>query len=59
MSATPEEDLERPHMPHSLHRIAWQKPPEDEPVTIAWWFEDYLGHLVHHLRQISPDLASA
>jgi hypothetical protein len=46
-------------MPHTLHRIAWQKAPEDEPVTITWWFADYLGHLEHHLRQIPADLVRA
>jgi len=57
VDATPTEELDRPRMPHSLHRIAWQKLPENQPATIAWWFGDYLGHLEHHLRQISPDLA--
>jgi hypothetical protein len=59
VDATPESELARPRMPHTLHRIAWQKAPEDEPVTITWWFADYLGHLEHHLRQIPADLVRA
>lgn len=50
------EQLSQPKLPHALHRIAWQKPPQQEPITIAWFFADYVGHLEHHLRQIPMDL---
>ena len=57
VEGTPDGELERPRFPHALHRIAWQKPPESEPITLSWFFADYVGHLEHHLRQISADLA--
>lgn len=59
VDSTPDEKLREPKMPHALHRIAWQKPPENEPVTLSWWFADYVGHLEHHLRQIPLDLGVA
>ncbi len=59
VEGTPAVELEKPRFPHALHRIAWQKPPETEPITISWFFSDYLGHLEHHLRQIAADLAPA
>ena len=34
----------------NLQEIAWKTPP-DEP-TLAWFMEDYVGHLRHHLSQI-------
>lgn len=56
VDGTPTAELERPRFPHALHRIAWQKPSETEPITLAWFFADYVGHLEHHLRQISAAL---
>jgi hypothetical protein len=49
---TPESvgNLPRPH--HNLAEIAWKTPPE-EP-TLAWFMDDYVGHVRHHLGQIFP-----
>lgn len=49
MQSTPLADLERPRHPHSLHRIAWQTVPEEEPTTLEYLMRDYVGHLEHHL----------
>ena len=35
----------------NLHLRAWKEVGEGEPVTLAWFMEDYLGHLEHHLAQ--------
>ena len=48
--------LDRPYHPHSLHRIAWQTLPEGQPATLRYFVSDYVGHLRHHLRAISPAL---
>lgn len=52
MEATPEDQLTRPRAEHNLHRIAWKTVPEDQPTTLAYFMDDYVGHLEHHLRQI-------
>ena len=56
LDGIPPEALDRPHRPHSLHRMAWRLVPEDQPATLRYLVEDYVGHLQHHLRSISPDL---
>ncbi|HKR58913.1 MAG TPA: DinB family protein [Pyrinomonadaceae bacterium] len=38
---------------HNLHQIAWQPVAADQPATLEYFIRDYLGHLKHHLRQIS------
>ena len=48
----------RPRHPHSLDRIAWEVVPAEEPVSLAYLVHDYVGHHLHHLRQIDPRLAS-
>lgn len=53
MSATPEEVRVRPRRRHSLDRIAWRAVPADEPATLEYFMQDYVGHLEHHLRQIA------
>jgi len=48
---TPKEIAERVHTRHNLHLRAWRKVAEGAPVTLAWFMEDYVGHLEHHLAQ--------
>ena len=55
-SRAQDDTLDREHHPHSLHRIAWQTVPEDQPATLRYFVDDYVGHLRHHLRALSPDL---
>ena len=52
MSETPREVLERPRVQHNLDQIAWRTVPADEPTTLRYFMEDYVGHLRHHLEQI-------
>jgi len=48
---TPAPVAERVHTRHNLHLRAWKKVEEGAPATLAWFMEDYLGHLEHHLAQ--------
>ncbi len=48
----PKEIAHRKIRRHNLHRIAWQTVSEDESTTLAYFIQDYIGHLRHHLDQI-------
>ncbi|MFK7844597.1 MAG: DinB family protein [Rhodothermales bacterium] len=37
---------------HNLHEIAWKTVPQNEPATLAYFVEDYIAHMHHHLKQI-------
>lgn len=50
VEGTPGTELDRPRLPHSLHRIAWRTWPESQPVHLGDLIEDYLGHMEHHLE---------
>ena len=52
MEIIPAEVRQRKHHKHSLQTMAWITVPSDEPVTLDYLMEDYLGHLKHHLQQI-------
>lgn len=51
IESTPPAVRERVHTRHNLHLRAWAKVEEGAPVTLAWFMDDYLGHLKHHLAQ--------
>jgi DinB superfamily len=40
---------------HNLAKLAWQSVPANQPTTLDYFMNDYVGHLKHHLRQIFPD----
>ncbi|MDP2361116.1 MAG: GNAT family N-acetyltransferase [bacterium] len=46
----------RLHPRHSLDRIGWQPHPAHLPASLEHLIRDYLGHLRHHLRRLSPAL---
>jgi hypothetical protein len=46
--------LQRPRMEHNLHEVAFRSVPADAPPTLAWFMEDYVEHLRHHVRQVLP-----
>ncbi|MFA7330935.1 MAG: GNAT family N-acetyltransferase [Candidatus Delongbacteria bacterium] len=46
----------RPHARHSLDRIGWQPFLAGEPASLEDLARDYLGHLLHHLRRLEPQL---
>ena len=58
VATTPRDALERERHDHSLDRIAWKTVPADEPVTLAYFVRDYIGHLRHHLGQIDSGLGN-
>lgn len=37
---------------HNLNKVAWQTVPIDQPVTLAYFIDDYVAHLQHHLKQV-------
>ena len=52
MAATPARDRGRVRTVHNLHLRAYRPVPADRPVTLGYFMNDYVEHLVHHLEQI-------
>ena len=48
-----ERDMTRPRFDHNLHMIAWRTVSPTTPATLEYFVADYVGHLRHHLGQIS------
>jgi len=48
----PDEVMKLPRWPHTLDRIAWRTVSSDEPTTLAYLIQDYIGHPNDHLQQI-------
>ena len=44
--------LYRPCEEHNLHLVAFKLVPETETTTLAYFVEDYINHLEHHIGQI-------
>lgn len=51
IASTPRALAERVTTRHNLHLRAWKPIAEGAPATLAWFMEDYVGHLEHHLAQ--------
>jgi hypothetical protein len=58
IDATPAAVRDRAHARHNLHEIAWRTVPADEPATLEYFMRDYVGHLLHHLRQMDGLIAA-
>lgn len=52
MAATPAADRDRVRHSHNLHLRAYRPVPEDRAVTLAYFMNDYVEHLEHHLAQV-------
>jgi hypothetical protein len=52
MVAVPEAVRRREHRRHNLHELAWRPVPEGDVATLDYFMADYVGHLLHHLRQV-------
>lgn len=52
----PEKVLTKERAKHNLDSIAWKTIPSDQPATLAYFINDYIGHLKHHLGQIEEIL---
>ena len=50
--AIPADVLNRSHDVHNLDKIAWQKIPRDQLVTLAYVITDYFGHMIYHINHI-------
>jgi hypothetical protein len=48
-----ERDMTRPRFDHNLHMIAWRTVSPTSPTTLEYFVTDYIGHLRHHLGQIT------
>ena len=48
----PDETLLLKKTSHNLDEIAWTPIAKSEPVTLAYFIGDYIGHMQHHLKQI-------
>jgi hypothetical protein len=55
MENSPESVRDSLRAKHNLDKLAWQPVPADKPTTLAYFMNDYVGHLKHHLSQIFPD----
>ena len=49
----PPEALRRSRNEHNFDRIAWQPIAPGAATTLEYFIADYIGHLQHHLAQIS------
>lgn len=49
----PQETLSRQRTVHNLDVVGWKTIPRDKPATLEFFIRDYLGHMKHHLAQIS------
>lgn len=55
---TPREIAEKPRTRHNLDQIALSNHSRQEPATLAWFMNDYVNHLEHHLQQVRAALRS-
>jgi len=53
----PNEILFKQHTEHAFDLIAWKTVPRGEPTTLAYFIEDYLGHLKMHLEQVEERIS--
>jgi hypothetical protein len=53
MMNIPGEIKRRETTKHNLYNTAWQPVPEGEPASLDYFMRDYIGHLKHHINQIS------
>ncbi|WP_020571092.1 DinB family protein [Neolewinella persica] len=51
----PDELLNRQTTDHTFATMAMRPFPDGAPSCLGYFIEDYLFHLVHHLKQIDPD----
>lgn len=55
MEQTPPKILTKARQKHNLDKIAFYRIPANQAVTLAYFMEDYIKHLEHHILQILPD----
>ena len=58
LATLPEGLLNRQTTEHDFDRMAMRKLMPGAPSSLGFLIEDYLFHLVHHLRQIDPEFSA-
>lgn len=58
LATLPENLLNRKTSEHDFDRMAMRSVAPGAPSCLGFLIEDYLFHLVHHLRQIDPDFSA-
>ena len=53
---TPAHVATKPRAKHNLHQLAMKKFDASQPATLAWFMNDYVDHLDHHLAQVRSAL---
>lgn len=43
----------KPRVAHNLDQISFHPVPREQPATLAYFMDDYVSHLEHHLAQIA------
>ena len=51
IAAIPAAVRQAPRIRHNLHEIAWHPVPQNQPATLAYFLQDYVDHMNHHLGQ--------
>lgn len=54
IATIPEDILGRQTSEHDFHNMAMRQVPAGSPRSLGFLIEDYLYHLVHHLKQVIP-----
>jgi len=49
---TPSSVAETPRTRHNLHQLAMKDFDAAQPATLAWFMDDYVDHIEHHLKQV-------
>lgn len=50
----PGQIIRRPTTQHNFHEIGYRKVERGAPVSLDVLIEDYMAHMIHHLKQIIP-----
>jgi uncharacterized damage-inducible protein DinB len=58
MAATPAPIRQAARARHNFDRIAYRPVAPDQPATLEYFMDDYVGHLDHHLQQIRDHVSA-
>lgn len=58
IATIPDHILDRQTSEHDFHKMAMRQVPAGSPRSLGFLIEDYLYHLVHHLKQIIPGFSA-
>ncbi|MBI5731246.1 MAG: hypothetical protein HY963_08920 [Ignavibacteriales bacterium] len=52
IGSIPDETLKRSTTNHNFDEIEWKELSKNEPATLEYLIDDYMGHMKYHLNQI-------